>query len=277
MPISVELDATAKVATVLLNGPPVNALTTELLADLKKQLQALRKEPLVRGIVFGSRLPHVVSAGLDLRTLAWKDTENAAEYRARFMAYLGLFQDCVELLLTTEVPTVSIVRGAAPAGGTVLSLCCDYRIAPSTGAFSMGLTEVAVGMAPPLWVHELAVATLGRRQADRALQLGVLVQSQQEAQRLGFVDELVAVPSAAGVGASKAEMQAAAAADWDVLYGQARARLAEYAGVPGIAGQIGAASLEHVHGSCAGGEFQGMVRGILEALAAKKAKKAARA
>ena len=55
-----------------------------------------------------------------------------------------MLQETTRALLMSDLPSVAIVGGAAPAGGTVLSLSCDYRIASSDtdGApFVMGLNE----------------------------------------------------------------------------------------------------------------------------------------
>lgn len=54
----------------------------------------------------------------------------------------------------------------------------------------MGLTEVIVGLAPPLWVHALALNALGHRNANLFLQLGKTVDA-QGARNVGFVDALV--------------------------------------------------------------------------------------
>lgn len=59
---------------------------------------------------------------------------------------MNLFQNAILLLVSAPYPTAAIVRGAAPAGGTVISLACDYRIAAKESPLLMGLTEVQVGM-----------------------------------------------------------------------------------------------------------------------------------
>jgi Delta3-Delta2-enoyl-CoA isomerase len=80
-----------------------------------------------------------------------------------------------------------MVRGAAPAGGTVLSIACDYKVGQAP--LTMGLTEVKVGMSPPLWVHQLAKNAIGRH-ANVYLQTG---ETTDEAGCLsvGFIDHLV--------------------------------------------------------------------------------------
>jgi hypothetical protein len=67
--------------------------------------------------------------------------------------------DCFRRMVPTELPSrtgvqahqpyscvqVAAIRGACPAGGCCLSLCCDFRIMTEFG--HIGLNEVALGIA----------------------------------------------------------------------------------------------------------------------------------
>jgi enoyl-CoA hydratase/carnithine racemase len=57
------------IKTLLLNLKPVNALTPQLLTELRNELLDLRKDDTTKGLIFGSAFPKVLSAGLDLKTL----------------------------------------------------------------------------------------------------------------------------------------------------------------------------------------------------------------
>ena len=147
-----------------LNSKPVNALTPELLSDLKAALQDVHSNPgEIKGLILNSGLPKVFSAGLDLKTLVAHDqfqlagedgllasSEERRKYKTHIKNYMESFSQVTRLLLTVPQPTITLVKGMAPAGGTVLSLCTDYRIGSDAG-FTMGLNEVQVGMAPPMW------------------------------------------------------------------------------------------------------------------------------
>ncbi|KAJ3095759.1 dodecenoyl-CoA isomerase [Phlyctochytrium planicorne] len=263
--VTVSID-NLKIAHVRMNSPPVNALTKSVLLGLRETVKSLPSQG-VRGIILGTSLNKVFSAGLDLNELLKKDGQTDQEFRANFFEYLGGFQETVKTLVSTDLPTAAIVEGNAPAGGTVLALACDFRIAPvdTEGIpFVMGLNEAGVGMAPPVWVHELARIALPPRTLDRALQYGLLYQDPKSALDAGFLDELV--PRKALVERAVAEIVKIGKIPW-----LARSD-AKRVGRSKIVAAMDLAALEHLHTSIAGDEFQGVVRGIMESLKNKKKK-----
>ncbi len=64
----------------------------------------------------------VFSAGLNLKEVAQLD-------RPGMEAFLGLLDDVMDTLYGHPGPTVACVNGHAIAGGCVIALCCDVRIA----------------------------------------------------------------------------------------------------------------------------------------------------
>ena len=145
----------SNIQVILMNSKPVNALTIPLLQELKVELQRIHASSDIKGVVFGSLLPKVLSAGLDLKTLVaheefslpgdgtFASKQEMAAYRDHIRSYMGLFGNVVEMMITLPQATVAMVKGHSPAGGTVLSLCADSRIGSDAG-FTMGLNEVQV-------------------------------------------------------------------------------------------------------------------------------------
>lgn len=76
----------------------------------------------------------------------------------------------------------------APGGGAIISLACQYRLM-TDGKFSIGLNEVAVGLAVPMWLCDIFVQTVGTRTAERVLPLGLTFQA-QSAKEIGLVDSI---------------------------------------------------------------------------------------
>ena len=265
-PVSLQVHPSSKIATLTLQSSPVNALTSSVLLSLNEQLNHLQSLD-IKGLILCSRFPKIVSAGLDLNTLSKKENETRNEFHTRFSQYMSEFQTAASLLLQVRVPTIGIVRGASPAGGCVLMLCCDYRIGSRTSSLSIGLNEVAVGMAPPPWIHALAEARLGKRIADRALQLGVIVNN-KDGLRMGFIDELVDVEDKT---------------EWDVLYAKACDEIEKYHLMPhnarvsaksicnqSILKHMNDDAIEYVANSVSGDEFQLVVKSIIASLKSKK-------
>jgi enoyl-CoA hydratase/carnithine racemase len=133
------------VAVLSMNNPPVNSLNPAFFADFSSALKEVKEDPTVSGLIIKSDLKSVFSAGLDLSYVMIKPGEKDANKRLR--EYFNSFQNIIRDLLNNPIPTAAIIGGAAPAGGTVLSLLCDIRIGRPARSFQMGFSETAVGLA----------------------------------------------------------------------------------------------------------------------------------
>jgi len=85
-------------------------------------------------------------------------------------------------------PVVGAITGHAIAGGLVLALCTDLRIASRVGRY--GLTEVKVGVPYPQAAIGVVAAELAPH-AARMLALGNELVGAEECLRLGVFDEVL--------------------------------------------------------------------------------------
>lgn len=177
----VRIEKDGSIATLRLVRPPVNAIEGTFCADLVAALDALEQDPEVRGVILAGR-PGLFSAGLDLPALLALDE---AEMRAFWAQFAGMFLR----LWSTPLCVVAALEGHAPAGGTVLAITADHRIM-ADGPYKMGLNEVEVGLAVPVFLCEIVRSMLGQRIAERVLTQGLMF-SPLEALAVGFVDEVV--------------------------------------------------------------------------------------
>ena len=177
--------ASSHVVTVWLEREPVNSMTLELWTALGVALTALEGDESVRGVVFASGLKRAVfTAGNDISELYAPQTTKK-RYRAFWLAQTSF----LSRLLKTRLATVCAIRGACPAGGCVLALCCDYRVQTVEGSF--GLNEVALGISVPKYWAELFLSRcVDRVKGERLLQLGGLLKP-HEARELGLIDEVI--------------------------------------------------------------------------------------
>ena len=154
-----------------------NALSTAVLESLARDLRDSGNEPLLlrgEGQVF--------SAGLDLTEVQSLDSA-----RARRM--LAALEGLVQALFEHPAPTVALVNGHAIAGGCILALCCDARVATSDPAARIGLNEVALGVEFPPRVVALVRYRLSPAAAERTV-LGAQLLDPVRAREAGLVDEL---------------------------------------------------------------------------------------
>lgn len=80
----------------------------------------------------------IFSAGNDLGELYAKQTTKE-RYHEFWTAQNAFLSDVYK----SPLVTVAAIRGHCPAGGCILSMCCDYRVITERG--SIGLNEVSRG------------------------------------------------------------------------------------------------------------------------------------
>lgn len=169
-----------KIREIRLDRPPANALTPELLIRLREEVEGAPGNG-IRALVLSGR-PGMFSAGLDIPALLKLNQDQIADL------WRNLY-DAIRALACSSLPLCAAVTGHAPAGGTVLAIFCDWRIA-AQGNFKIGLSEVQVGLPlPPIILHGLR-RLVGPHQAERLSVRGLLVET-EEAKRIGLLDEIV--------------------------------------------------------------------------------------
>ncbi|RLN58851.1 hypothetical protein BBJ28_00010770 [Nothophytophthora sp. Chile5] len=110
---------------------------------------------------------------------------------AKISKFWTALQDLYLRLYTTRLASVAAIEGHSPAGGCLLAMCCDYRIMTS-GKPMIGLNETQLGIVAPTWFRDTFVNTIGHRQAEKMLGLGLQVDA-TKAKSIGLVDEAVAL------------------------------------------------------------------------------------
>jgi Delta3-Delta2-enoyl-CoA isomerase len=163
-----------------LQRPPANAFSPELIVALKQAIETAPQDG-ARALVL-SGAPGRFSAGLDVPLLLMVDRPTVAGLWREFYALLAA-------LARSAIPVTAAITGHATAGGSVLPLFCDCRIA-ARGDWKLGLNEVQVGLPLPPVIFAGLRRLVGAHQAER-LAVGGLLISPDEAIRIGLVDEVV--------------------------------------------------------------------------------------
>jgi len=169
------------VYTLTVEGPGKNALSTAVMTDVIRQVREAKGRPV---LVTGAG--DAFSAGLNLKEVASLDA-------AGMERFLGVLDDMMDALFDHDGPMVACVNGHAIAGGCVIVLCADLRVATDDARVRIGLNEVALGLEFPPKIMKLARHRLSRHQVEHAL-LEAGLYEPRRALELGFVDEVSADP-----------------------------------------------------------------------------------
>jgi enoyl-CoA hydratase len=176
--VSVE-DHDAGVVVLSMDRPPVNAMDVTLLREILAAVERVASDP-PSALVLAGR-PGFFSAGADLKLIPGYGPEEQREMVRSINAMaLGVYE--------LPCPVVGAITGHAIAGGLVLALCTDIRVASRAGRY--GLTEVKVGVAYPQAAIGVVAAELAPH-AARALALGNELIDAAECLRVGVFDEVV--------------------------------------------------------------------------------------
>lgn len=165
------------IAELLVDHPPVNGITDELLDELMASLAKAGADSTVRAIILGSAVPGRFCGGLDLRKFS-KSTP-AEVHTIVGKLYFRLF----ELQASLPKPVIAAVTGAVRGGGMSIAITCDMIVAADDASF--GYPEMEIGLLPSIHYHHLP-RIIGRHRAFDLLFTG-RVFGTPEAVALGLV------------------------------------------------------------------------------------------
>ena len=163
-----------------LTHPPANALNPALVQALQQAIGPAARSGTRALILSGAE--GMFSAGLDVPELLKLDA-------AAMSAFWNDFIELLRMIAQSPIPIAAALTGHSPAGGAVLAIFCDTRIA-AEGQFKIGLNEVQVGLSVPAVIYVAFKRLVGARQAERLCLHGLLV-TPDEALRLGLVDQVL--------------------------------------------------------------------------------------
>src|SRR5260370_19472084 len=125
---------------MILDRPPLNILTIEMLDQLTATMRAAIEHP-PRLVVITGAGERAFCAGVDIHDhLDGREVEMLRAVRDNCAAF--------EELRAHSIPSVALVKGHALGGGCELAALCDTVIAHENASF--GLPEVKLGDFPPV-------------------------------------------------------------------------------------------------------------------------------
>jgi len=178
--VGVDVQRADTVAVVRLTGGRANAMSAALLRELETTFADLARTDARAVVVTGEG--NAFSAGLALPDLIGLD-------RAGMRDFIAAFERAMQRVLTHPRATVAAINGHAIAGGCVLALMCDVRLAADVPA-KIGLNEVQLGIGLPSLVLEPLRARLPVSSIMPVAYEGRLFEL-REALAVGLVDAVV--------------------------------------------------------------------------------------
>jgi len=168
------------VGIITLNRPKaLNALNSDLLAELVAALEAWDADDAVRAIVItGSE--RAFAAGADIKEMAEKSYMD--------MYKSNLFAATNDRISAIRKPIIAAVAGYALGGGCELAMLCDFIIAADTAKF--GQPEVTLGILPGIGGTQRLTRFVGKSKAMEMCLTGRNMDA-AEAERAGLVSRVV--------------------------------------------------------------------------------------
>lgn len=127
------------VATITVNRPPANALSTGVLKELSAILDEIEVNEEIRVILIHGE-GRFFSAGADIKEFTTIDTGSEFSNLATYG------QDLFERMETFPKPIIAAIHGAALGGGLELAMGCHIRLVSENA--KLGLPELQLGLIP---------------------------------------------------------------------------------------------------------------------------------
>ena len=169
------------VGTILLNRPPMNALSRQVQTELVAAAEeASVRDDIKAVVVYGG--PKVLAAGADIKEMNDMTVAEMSKVAGRLQSGLGA-------IAAIPKPTVAAVTGYALGGGLEVALGADRRIAGDNA--KLGVPEILLGVIPGGGGTQRLARLVGPAKAKDMIFSGRFVGA-EEALAIGLVDEVVA-------------------------------------------------------------------------------------
>lgn len=176
------MESKGSVRILSLNRGVTNALNTNFINQISENLNKMRDDPNVKGLVLSSSNEKFFVIGFDIPNLFPLSIEE-------FTEFYSLFNELCLELYTFPKPVVAAIAGHATAGGCILTLCCDYRFIAEGRKF-MGLNEIKLGVPVP-YVADCILRQLVANRISREITDFGNFYLPEKLLEFGMVDEII--------------------------------------------------------------------------------------
>lgn len=181
----IQLNIDNGVATIILNRPPMNPLSTQVVLELADAADEIQANPAVKAVIITGAGEKAFAAGADISEMINLSTLEAYTFCQNFRTAFGKIENL-------EKPVIAAINGAAFGGGCELALCCDFRLAAETAKF--GQPEINLGVIPGAGGTQRLSRLLGAAKAKELIFLGDIFDA-ATAEKIGLVNKVVPAAS----------------------------------------------------------------------------------
>lgn len=133
------IEISEHIATLTIDSPPANALSSGLLSELSDALDQMEQDETVKAVILKGE-GRFFSAGADIKEFT------ALQSSAETNQFAGNGQKIFDRIEKFHIPVIASIHGAALGGGLELAMACHMRIA--TEDAQLGLPELTLGIIP---------------------------------------------------------------------------------------------------------------------------------
>ncbi len=169
------------VATLVVDRPPLNALSYQAKEEIAACLEEVAADSAVRCLIVFGAGDRAFSVGSDIKEFPEVTARRLGRQRA---AHEHAVYNRLDFF---PVPTVAAIEGHCLGGGLELALACDLRVASETS--HLGLPEVKLGVFPAGGGTERLPRLIGEALARELIYTGEPVDA-REAWRIGLVNRV---------------------------------------------------------------------------------------
>jgi enoyl-CoA hydratase len=170
-----------RIASVIINNPPMNALSKEVFGDIDKVFKEIDSDDGIKASVFAGE-GRAFIAGADIKMLkAIKSQEESLELTRMFHRVLNNIEEM-------RKPVIAAINGFCLGGGLEVALVCHMRVAGDKA--QLGVPEIKLGVYPGAGATQRLPRVVGKAKALELILTGDFI-SAQEALQFGLVNCVV--------------------------------------------------------------------------------------
>jgi enoyl-CoA hydratase len=177
---TLQVEKKESIAIIHLHRPTcLNAVNTQMLAELKQLFEELQTDETIKGILLIGAEGNF-SAGVDLHEIRHFTPLEAIGFAEKGQKLCSLIEHFPR-------PVLAVVSGYALGAGLEIALSCDYMLADATAQF--GFRELCYGVLPAFGGTQRLPRLVGKSRAKEILFTGQMIAA-EKALQIGLVNQL---------------------------------------------------------------------------------------